>query len=178
MLAERYDGQDVRGWRMSEKYDGIRALWINGELISREGNKFRPPAWWVAQLPKCDLDGELWMGRGTLVQCATAVRRKVPNDAEWSAIRYMVFDAPGDETHEERIGRLPETGSRVLYVSHWTASGIEDVLSFCAAVLDKDGEGAILRDPNAPYIQGRTDKMLKFKPAEYVEHELMLHSAI
>ena len=44
ILAETWQGQDVRGWAMSEKLDGVRAYWDGHQLNSRAGYPFQPPA--------------------------------------------------------------------------------------------------------------------------------------
>src|SRR5580704_11570300 len=39
LLAETWDGeQDVSGWLLSEKLDGVRAYWDGRQFISRQGN--------------------------------------------------------------------------------------------------------------------------------------------
>ena len=43
MLLQEYKNQDISGWVMSEKLDGIRAYWDGKQLISRQGNPFNPP---------------------------------------------------------------------------------------------------------------------------------------
>ena len=41
MLPQIYSGQvDVSGWLMSEKLDGVRAVWDGRRLRSRRGNPF------------------------------------------------------------------------------------------------------------------------------------------
>ena len=40
ILAETWQGQDVRGWAMSEKLDGVRAYWDGHQLNSRTGYPF------------------------------------------------------------------------------------------------------------------------------------------
>jgi len=65
MLAKPYEAQPISGWLMSEKLDGVRALWDGARLVSRNGNEFAAPAWFIAALPAgMALDGELYMGRG------------------------------------------------------------------------------------------------------------------
>src|SRR5688572_16394755 len=64
LLAERWDNvQDLTGWWMSEKLDGVRAYWDGKMFLSRLGNQFHAPDWFCAQLPSEPLDGELWVGR-------------------------------------------------------------------------------------------------------------------
>ena len=62
LLAERWDNQaDLTGWWMSEKLDGVRAYWDGKQFLSRLGNLYHAPAWFIAGLPDVPLDGELWI---------------------------------------------------------------------------------------------------------------------
>lgn len=64
LLAHSWDYQaDLTGWWISEKLDGVRAYWDGKKFLSRQGNEFMAPAWFVDGLPKTPLDGELWMDR-------------------------------------------------------------------------------------------------------------------
>jgi DNA ligase 1 len=49
---------------MSEKLDGMRAIWKSGKLYSRNGNTIHFPDFFVKGWPEDSLDGELWLGRG------------------------------------------------------------------------------------------------------------------
>jgi DNA ligase-1 len=116
MLAKVYENQDVRGWYMSEKMDGMRAWWDGGitrgrdtreipwannqkssgistGLWSRYGKVIHAPFEWVDQLPKIPLDGELWLGRGNFQETMSVCRQKV-GDARWKSVKYKVFDLP------------------------------------------------------------------------------------
>src|SRR4051794_25751247 len=65
LLANSWDNAaDLSGWWMSEKLDGVRAYWTGkGEFLSRQGNLFHAPDWFVEGLPNVPLDGELWIDR-------------------------------------------------------------------------------------------------------------------
>lgn len=54
MLASVYEPEknDPTGWYMSEKLDGVRCIWDGKNLYSRNGNKFYPPSYFKAALPK------------------------------------------------------------------------------------------------------------------------------
>ena len=54
MLASVYEPEknDPTGWYMSEKFDGVRCIWDGKNLYSRNGNKFYPPSYFKAALPK------------------------------------------------------------------------------------------------------------------------------
>ena len=88
-------GVDLKRYWVSEKLDGVRALWDGEALYSRRGNRFNAPAWFIEGFPAQALDGELWMGRGTFESLSRVVRRQVPDNAAWLRIRFMVFDRSG-----------------------------------------------------------------------------------
>ena len=80
---------DVSGWWVSEKYDGVRAIWNGERLLSRNGKDLGAPEWFTAGLPKnIRLDGELWMGRGTFDQLVSAIQRK---DSDWQGVRLSLI---------------------------------------------------------------------------------------
>ena len=65
MLAHNYTDQDVIGWHMSEKLDGIRAYWDGYKFYSRTGKQITPPKAFLDEMPiGIKLDGELCVGRG------------------------------------------------------------------------------------------------------------------
>jgi DNA ligase-1 len=103
---------DPAPYLVSEKYDGVRALWDGKALYSRAGNAIEAPAQFIARLPSRPLDGELWMARGQFEKLSGIVRKATPRDDEWRQVKYMVFElpeAPGTfaERHEE-IKRIVE----------------------------------------------------------------------
>ena len=59
LLAREYQQQDVRGWAMSEKLDGVRAFWNTRQLLSRNGSAFAPPPSFTRDFPPFAVDGEL-----------------------------------------------------------------------------------------------------------------------
>ena len=50
MLLQEYKNQDISGWVMSEKLDGVRAYWDGKQLISRQGNPFTPPDYFLKKV--------------------------------------------------------------------------------------------------------------------------------
>ena len=65
LLAQVYkSGIDVSQYLVSEKYDGVRALWDGKALHTRAGRLIAAPAWFTKGFPKTALDGELWLARG------------------------------------------------------------------------------------------------------------------
>lgn len=108
LLAFKWEGQDPTGWWMSEKLDGVRAFWNGTKFVSRLGNEFMAPDWFVAGLPAdMTLDGELWGGRGQFQSTVSVV--KTAKSPQWPTIRYKVFDAPGIKApFEQRMAALQD----------------------------------------------------------------------
>ena len=92
MLLKEYKDENLTGWMMSEKYDGVRAIWDGKELKSRNGNIINAPSSFITQLPDFALDGELWSNRGEFELIASIVLDKNPDIKAWQNIKYMVFD--------------------------------------------------------------------------------------
>lgn len=94
MLATNWEeGMNEIGWWMSEKFDGIRALWTGEKMYSRNGKEIKLPQSLLSELPSFPLDGELWLGYG-LYQDAVSLSRTGNSSSKWDLARYNVFDAP------------------------------------------------------------------------------------
>ena len=90
---------------MSEKYDGIRALWTGSKMILRTGRQLELPNSFQSGLASITLDGEIWTQRG-LHQQAVSLVKSTSND-NWDNAKFLVFDVP--ETcipFEERMEKL------------------------------------------------------------------------
>lgn len=182
LLAHSWEGDiDLHGWWMSEKLDGVRAYWDGDKFISRQGNIYLAPDWFVEDLPKdIHLDGELWMGR-KLFQRAVGVVRRQDKSEDWRDIRFVVFDAPAlDEVFEARIAfiqqLLDEIGS--LYVHAHVHVRCEDEVHLreeLARVESIGGEGLMLRKPGSKYEVGRSSTLLKVKSFHDAEATVLEH---
>src|SRR6266404_2628895 len=94
LLAESWDNAtDLSDWWMSEKLDGVRAFWDGQQFLSRQGNLYHAPAWFIEGLPKVPLDGELWIARKKFQRTVSIVRRQDKSDL-WNEVQFLVFDAP------------------------------------------------------------------------------------
>lgn len=182
MLAKTLEYENVKGWLMSEKLDGCRAVWTGTELLSRNGNKFFAPGWFTAQLPPgVMLDGELYIEHNAFQRVVSIIRKKTPIDAEWKTIRYCVFDAPEYKGgFEARIAFCTEilAGCGIAEVVGQTVCKSENHLKeFFSGLVAQGAEGVILRRPGSKYEQCRSDSMLKFKPFCSDEAEVIGHQA-
>ena len=88
-------GRSPQGFWVSEKFDGVRAVWDGRVLRFRSGRAIAAPAWFLSALPRVALDGELWTARGAFDRLSGVVRQAEPDDEAWRAVKYLVFDAPG-----------------------------------------------------------------------------------
>ncbi len=182
LLAEVYRGQvDVSRYLVSEKLDGVRALWDGETLRFRSGREINAPRWFVDGLPKMPLDGELWIARGTFERLSGIVRKAVPDDAEWCQVRYMIFELPGAPG---TFGERAEAMRRVVRQAN--VPWLQEIEQF--SVVDRDslqkrlktvvkagGEGLMLHRADAPYATGRSDALLKMKPWEDAEAVVIGH---
>lgn len=65
LLANEFRaGLDVSRYLVSEKFDGVPAIWDGKTLRFRGGREVAAPGWFKARLPATPLDGELWLARG------------------------------------------------------------------------------------------------------------------
>lgn len=160
---------DPSKYLVSEKLDGVRALWDGTTLRFRSGRKIAAPAWFLAKLPKTPLDGELWMGRGSFDVVSGIVRRLQPIDAEWEKVKYLVFELPnGAGTFAERAALLkvmvPGIGwAQLQGVEQFRVPNEAVLRDRLAAVYAAGGEGLMLHLASAPYVTGRSDVLLKLK---------------
>jgi len=160
------------GWILSEKFDGYRARWIPEKrmFLSRNHKEFIAPEWFKDAMPDVDLDGELFAGR-EFFQYMGTVRKKVPVDEEWKKIKYMVYDMPEeDNVFEERVKELEkvveENGNDiVVFAKQIKVTSIPQMEKIYKTVLEKGGEGIMLKDPSSYYEDKRSNYMLKYKPS-------------
>lgn len=169
MLADIYrEGLDLSQYRVSEKLDGVRARWDGTHLISRGGNVFAAPEWFINRFPPIPLDGELWMGRGRYEEVSSIVRTQQSHDG-WRNVRLMVFDLPAHGgIFSQRViemNRLKtESDSPYLGIIEQQRVGSEeDLLKWLHTVIDEGGEGLMLHRETALYASGRSQDLLKLK---------------
>ncbi len=182
LLANEYHpGIDVSRYLVSEKYDGVRAVWDGTTLRFRSGREVAAPAWFVARLPTTPLDGELWLARGKFDELSGIVRKAQPVDDEWRRVSYLIFELPGAPgTFAERYARI--TG--LVRETAWPPlQAVEQVRlpsrraldAKLAAVVKNSGEGLMLHLADAPYVTGRSDVLLKMKRLHDTEGVVVAH---
>jgi DNA ligase 1 len=163
-------GIDPAGYLVSEKLDGVRALWDGKVLRFRSGRTIVAPAWFTAKLPKERLDGELWIGRGQFDAVSGTVRKAKPVDAEWQKVNYMVFELPaGSSRFKDRALALESIVNTTAWpqlqvVEQTDIANRATLQAKLDDVVQGGGEGLMLHLANAPLATGRSDALLKLKP--------------
>lgn len=170
LLAKVYAKQtDLSQYWASEKYDGVRAYWNGEQFISRQGNVFHAPDWFTEGFPKYALDGELWIGRNTFEQLISAVSKDQPVDAEWQAVKYMVFELPeAAGTFSERLASLKAQIAGIEspfleLVPQYRIASHAALMAKLTEVVKRGAEGLMLHHGQATYRTGRRDDLLKVK---------------
>jgi DNA ligase-1 len=182
MLAKVYHNDiNLADYWVSEKLDGVRAYWDGRQLMSRRGNRFHAPSWFVKNFPAVPLDGELWMGRGTFDELSGAVRQKQPDDLRWKRVRFMVFDLPaaaGD--FDQRLDLMKELFASldspyIAMVQQYKLPDRESLFEHLRHVVQQGGEGLMLHRGAAEYTASRSDDLLKLKQYQDAEAVVIAH---
>jgi len=172
-----------RSFLLSPKIDGIRALVVNGQLVSRTMKPIRNT--YTQQLfgrPELEgLDGELVVGnpwdKNLMQQTSSGV---MSYDGK-PDVCFYVFDKWDDSGwfsgRIDTVRRIVESLGRVrlIYVNHTMAHSYEYLDRMEQEYLSKGYEGAMLRLPNGPYKQNRSTlkeaylvKVKRFHDAEAI----------
>lgn len=180
MLPQVFTEQDVAGWWMSEKLDGVRGYWDGKQLYSKGGKVLAPPVEFTAGLPPFAVEGELWAGRSRFEQTVSCVNREQPH-AGWLKLKFGIFDIPQEPgTFRNRIGKAkawieenkPEYAFVIDQVEVINNAHLHEELK---RVEKLGGEGLIVRDPDAVYENGRSLSLLKVKSFEDAEAVVIAH---
>jgi len=178
MLASPLEGTPNFPVLASPKLDGIRALVLNGELVSRNLKPIRNKLL-QAQLSKPEfegLDGELILGPhdGEVFRRTTSA---VSSFDGASGVEFWVFDRftePGGFVHRYE-SLLREWPHFIKVVPHQWLNSMQALQEYEAKCLESGFEGVMLRDPTGHYKHGRSTakeglllKVKQFEDAEAV----------
>nr|WP_315014815.1 DNA ligase [uncultured Campylobacter sp.] len=183
LKLSEYKGQNVGGWLASEKLDGVRAYWDGRNLRSRNGKILAVPEGWSAHFPPFALDGELYTARGEFEKIQSIVMDKMPSATAWSEVKFYVFDVP--ETSggllerlselEKFIAKNPQAGQNLKIIKQVKVKDNSEFEAFAEHIVAKGGEGAVAREPNAPYERKRSKNALKYKKFKDAECVVVAH---
>ncbi len=164
LLLKTYTDQNTTNWVMSEKLDGIRAYWDGNQLLSRNGKKIHAPQWFIKDYPSFKIDGELWTKRDDFENISSIVRDKIPGK-NWSQIKHYIFEVPNAKG--DLFQRLEKVkayeNDYILVLPQILIKNKQHQKDYLNEVEEKKGEGIVVRNPNALYINKRTYQALKVK---------------
>ncbi|MBB1409097.1 DNA ligase [Pseudoalteromonas sp. SG43-7] len=160
----------IENYLVSEKFDGVRAIWTGTQLITRNGNAIHAPGWFIADLPNLRLDGELWTKRGDFADLSGIVRTLQPLDSDWQKVTYQIFDMPDQHNpfavRYENYLRLVKTLNKphIQAVQQYQFTTEQALSAYFDKVTQQGGEGVMLHLASAMHKSGRSDALLKLKP--------------
>ena len=177
MLLGVYKDQNLSGWIMSEKYDGVRAIWDGKNLKSRNNLKFNQPSFWSADFPPFWLDGELYTKRGDFERISSIV---ASTDERWKEIVYLIFDVPnakGDlferlAVLQDYLNKHQNLKDHIKIIEQIPIKSRAHTFSFLDEISNANGEGVVLRNPKANYENTRSKNILKLKKFYDAECEI------
>jgi DNA ligase-1 len=174
-------GRSPQGFLISEKFDGVRALWDGRTLRFRSGRTIAAPAAFLQTLPQCALDGELWLAHGEFDRLSALVRQQRGAVQAWGAVIYQVFDAPQMpgpfearwQALQEVLATAAQPGLRAVEQTRLAdAAALQQRLD---EVVRSGGEGLMLHRADAPFVAGRSSVLLKLKPRDDAEAQVIAH---
>jgi DNA ligase-1 len=165
MLAAKATDEELQalfkrghGFLLSPKIDGIRALVVNGTLVSRTMKPIRNThTQSLFGRPELEgLDGELVVGNPWDKNLMQQTSSGVMSYAGKPDVKFYVFDQwnyPGP--FEIRLPVAVNSPSVVNHTHRWVLS-YEEMLYWEEHYLKRGYEGVMLRHPNGPYKQNRS----------------------
>jgi hypothetical protein len=168
-------------WVAEEKHDGIRLLWIGGQMVTREGEPFEAAEFMRPEFERLErragkpmfFDCEFFVYGGFLATLA-AFKRGADN---LNGMAYLFDGFPLDHWHAGGSKLCLADRRRILETifDEWTPARVhlvtqrpcETVPGFVQMLAEgvwaRGGEGLMLNDTRAPYERGRTASWLKVK---------------
>jgi DNA polymerase/3'-5' exonuclease PolX len=181
LAEEKYDGYRARYHPEQQKF------------YSRSGANFPPkgdvPMWMLAAMPYVHLDGELYRGRGPeAFQKMGEIKRHNPSPQAWQGVKFVAYDLPEyDAPFSERKSELinivkqcEEEWAKTLsekdcprwmknmpcpieISNHVIIKSRKQLDSMMKKIVSANGEGLMIKDPNAHYEARRSPHLLKMK---------------
>jgi len=177
--SPHHPGIDVAAHWVSEKLDGVRARWRDGQLFTRGGWAMNAPAAFTQGWPGVELDGELWAGRGRFEQASATVRRHNSQDDDWQTLRFMVFDMPGHpgsfSDRWQALQGLAQAFARPTWglVVQTRLAHNDALQAQLARVVAEGGEGLMLHHGAGHYRSGRSPHLLKLTLQDDAEAQIL-----
>lgn len=160
-------------WYISEKYDGLRAIWDGYDLYTRSMRKWSyVPQWFVDLLPVgIKFDGEILIPNCNFSDFSTmTIQHQCDElDEKWKKVVYMVFDYPLDNMEfHKRLELLkfyiPKENKTIKLVNFKKTNDIQTIDNEFKKITKNGGEGIMLIKADSLYMEGkRPSHSLKYK---------------
>ena len=181
-LATKYrDDIIVQDYFISEKLDGIRAYWDGQQLISKQGNVFTAPLWFIEAFPKTVMDGELWIARQQFEKVSGIVRTRNHNNEAWQQVKFMIFDLPDTPTSfAKRVENMQQiiidaNTPYLAMIEQLTLPTTDALFDLLNKVVAENGEGLMLHHREALYQSKRSQDLMKLKKFEDEEATVLAY---
>ena len=176
--AKIYHDQNISGWVMSEKLDGIRGYWNGKILMTKQGYKIYTPTSFIKNFPTFELDGELWINRESFEETQSIVLDSIPSK-DWNKITYNIFEVPNAKgDFNLRLKKAKDWFSlhpnkNIRFIKQTICNSKKELMNFLKEVDDKGGEGVMIKNSKLEYFKGRSKKILKVKKYNDMEGEVI-----
>lgn len=186
MLATRYYPSQTKFPCFAQpKYDGVRCILHEGEdgeihLTSRGGKEYDVPqikAWGEKHRGMLPLDGEIYNHQElTFQQICSAVKCR---SAMTDKLRMVIYDAqiPGSfsarwKVLQEEFASIDPNGP-VYLTQTFVAHSEKDIKRWHKIFVSTGYEGAIIRNANGTYTEGRNNDLMKLKSFDTTEFKVV-----
>lgn len=172
----------LQGYLVSEKLDGVRAIWDGKVLKSRSNKAFAVPLCWVQNLPPFALDGELFIARDKFEALLSVVNSSIVSCEAWESVKYYIFDAPNASgTLLERLKMVQDfinlkQSKTLVLIEQKSVKSISELNEMLKSVESSGGEGLVVRKNATPYENFRTKNAMKLKSFEDSECVVIAHN--
>ncbi len=171
---QTFRDQNISGWVMSEKLDGVRGYWDGKKLMTKQGYRIAAPDYFIHNFPPFPLDGELWIARSAFEAVQSIVLDSTPSD-RWKTVTYNIFEVPYAEGRFlDRLNKAKKWFQKhrnryVHIIRQRVCHDRKELNTFLHSVEAKGGEGVVIKNPQVRYVTGRSDQVLKVKSFQDAE---------
>ncbi|MBU2346560.1 MAG: hypothetical protein KJ888_20410 [Gammaproteobacteria bacterium] len=171
------------------KYDGVRCRAVplaNGEylLLSSEENVIYSVPHVNKELKNLrytdyEFDGELYYHGMSFEEIISITSRTVNLHPNHEAMQFHVFDIVNESPQSSRLASL--IGLKNTFIKthslklspFWMADDLDDIMRIYDRLINLNYEGIIVRHHQAPYERKRSTLVMKFKPKQKDDYEIV-----
>jgi ATP-dependent DNA ligase len=170
------------------KIDGVRCIYYDGVLYSRNGKAFHSLSHIITELretirPNVTLDGELYSPSISFEKLVGLVKKqksiKQCENEELKTVKFIVYDIVSKGiSFEERYSKLKDlfnvyTFENASLCPTWTIDARNEIDTNLYKMIDNKYEGLMLRNSNSGYVNNRSYDLLKYKLFQDDEFEIV-----